>query len=166
MAKQQKRKSRPSWFQKQLEKNGENFLLRKPPMEIQREYLNILRDITRGNVTSNELKYLFDLKVLSNIKISLFNKYIELHVYDSTLSYVLQELNGVKNIETIYKVAPENLQKVFNDTRTELAMYCELLTVIDTMINFVQTPYPKPEESYLQVYSSVQNQISKFRYKL
>lgn len=166
MAKVQKKKSRPSWFQKQIEKGGENFLLKKQALDIQREYLNIIRDITRGNITSKELVYLFDMKVLSNIKISLFNKYSELHVYDSALSYILQEQNGVKMLESIYKVGPENLQKVFNDTRMQLSIYCTLLTNIDIMIAFVQSPYPKSEEDYLQVYSTIQNQISRFRYNI
>lgn len=166
MAKQQKRKSRPSWFQRQIERGGENFLIKKSPLDIQREYLNILRDISRGNVTSNELKYLFDMKVLGNIKISLFNKYIELHVYDSSLSYVLQEPNGVNVLENTFKVAPENIKKVYNDTRTELTMYCNILNIIDGMISFVQSPYIKPEESYLQVYSTAQSQLSRFRYNL
>lgn len=166
MAKPQKRKTRPSWFQQQIERRGEDFLLRKPPLEIQREYLNIIRDITRGNVKSNELKYLFDLKVLSNVKISLFNRYTELHVYDSALSYILQEPLGVQNLESMYSVAPENMQKVANDTRAELTMYYTLLNVFDTMISFVQSPFPKTEESYLQIYSSVQNQISRFRYNI
>ena len=70
MAKPQKKKQRPSWFQRQIERDGEEFMLRKQPLDIQREAFNIVKDIMRGNITQKDLKYLFTLNILSNVKIA------------------------------------------------------------------------------------------------
>lgn len=164
MAKPQKRKMRPNWFQKQVEMGGQDFLLRKQPSDIQREAFNIIRDICRNNVGPKDYEYLFNMKILSNIKIAFYNKYIECHTYDSALSFVLQSPNGAQMLEQNYGVAADNLQKVFNDTRNLLTAYCVILQSIDSMIGFVQTNYTKSEEDYEQLYSSVQYQVSRFRY--
>ena len=164
MAKPQKKRGRPSWFQKQIERDGQDFLLKKQPLDIQREASNIVRDIIRGNITSRDYSYLFDLKVLSNVKIALYNKYIELHTCDSAMSFVLQTQNGIAVLENSYHVAADNLEKVFNNTRTLLTAYCAFLTEIDTMIGFVSAPYPKTQEDFDNIYTSIQFKLSKFRY--
>lgn len=164
MVKQQKKKSRPSWFQKQIERGGEDFLLRKSPTDIQKEAFNIVRDISRGNITKRDFPYLFDLKVLSNARIAVYEKYVETHVYDSSISYVLQMQGGVQFLERSYGVSQENLQKVFNNTRTLLTVYLVILQTLDAAIAFVQTDYQKSEEDYMSVYSTMCNQLSRFRY--
>lgn len=164
MAKPQRRKARPSWFQKQIEKGGQDFLIRKGPLDIQKETLNIVRDIARGNITKKDFQYLFDLKILSNMRLSIYEKYIESHVIDSSISFVMQMNGGVQILETSYGVAPENLQKVFNNTRNLLTAYGAILQNLDILIAFVQNGYPKSEGDYEAIYSSVHFQLSRFKY--
>lgn len=160
----QKKKARPSWFQKQIERNGQDFLLRRQPLDIQREAFNIVRDICRGNITPRDFEYLFDLKVLSNVKIAVYEKYIQYHTYDSSLAYAIQSPNGTSILEKNFGVAPENLQKIFNNTRELLAAYCTVLQNLDYLIAFVQNPFPKTEEDYLKTYSTIQYKLYAFRY--
>lgn len=161
---QKKKMTRPSWFQKQIERGGQDFLLRKQPLDIQKETLNIIRDIVRGNITKKDFQYLFDLKVLSNMRISIFEKYVELHTVDSCMSYAMQMQGGVQYLESNYGVVPENLQKVFNNTRNSVIAYCAILQNLDSMIAFVQADYVKVEEEYERVFSSVQFQLARFKY--
>lgn len=168
MAKQnQKRKQRPSWFQKQIERGGEEFLLRKPPMDIQRETFNIVRDIARGNITQKDFKYLFTTKVLSNMRIAVFNKYIEYHTYNSTFAMCFNIPNGIQILEQNYGVTGENLQNVFNNANNLFTAYGLALQSIDSMIVAIQYNYPTDEAriyNYLQVYNSIQHQLSRFKY--
>lgn len=164
MAKPNKKKSRPSWFQRQVEQGGQNFLLRKAPHEIQRDALNIMRDIARGNITEKDYDYLFDLTVLSNVRIALLDKYIEYHTIDASLSFIQTTSTGVQILENTYKVAPANFQRLFNNTKNKLSAYGVMIGAIDALINFVQSPYPKTEEDYKQIYSSVYFQISNFKH--
>lgn len=166
MVKQQKRKARPSWFQKQVERDGEQFLLRKTPSDIQREAFNIIRDISRGNISPRDFKYLFDTKVLSNVRFAVYNKYIESHVYDSSMAFVMQSQGGVQFLENNYGVASQNLQKIFNDNRRMLGIYCVILQNLDGAIAFVQSPYEKSENDYMRVYSSMTSQMSGFKYNI
>lgn len=164
MAKPQKRKTRPNWFQKQIDQGGPDFLLRKQPLDIQRDAFNIIRDITRNNITDKDFEYLFNMKILSNVKITVFNKYIEAHVYDSSLSLIMSLPNGMQMLESNYGVVPENLQKTFDANRNSLAAYCAVLQALDTMIGFVHTGYTKASEDYSQIYDTIQYQLSRFRY--
>lgn len=163
---QQKRKARPSWFQRQIERGGNDFLLKKSPQDIQRESLNIIRDIMRNNITYRDFPYLFDMKILSNVRISMYDKYIQTHTYDSALSFALQIPGGSESLNLTYKVDPQNLQKIFNKTRKELTVYCAILTSLDTLIAFIQSPVSKTEEDYNQIYSTVYYQLSKFKFDL
>lgn len=164
MAKQQQRKkARPSWFQKQVERDGEQFLLRKSPLDIQREAFNIVRDIARRNITERDFQYLFDLKVLSNVRLAVYNKYIESHIYDSSMTYVMQCQGGIQFLESNYGVASENFQKIFNSNRRVLSAYCVVLRNLDAVIAFIQSPYTKTEETYKQVYESMSYQLSEVR---
>lgn len=168
MAKQrQKRKPRPSWFQKQIERTGEEFLIRKPPLDIQRETFNIVRDIARGNITPNDFKYLFTPKILSNMRIAVFSKYIEYHTYTSAITMCLNTPNGVNILEQTYNVARDNLQNVYNNTNNLYTAYGLTLQSIDAMMGATQYNYPTDEAkqySYLQVYDSVQHQLSRFKH--
>ena len=136
MAKQQQRKKRPTWFQKQVDKGGKDFLLRKGPMDIQRDALNIVRDIMRNNITENDFQYLFDLKVLSNVRLAIYAKFIETQVYDSSMSYVLQSQYGVQTLEQSYQVTPDNFQQVMNTNKNLLFAYSAILYGLDSMIAF------------------------------
>lgn len=167
MAKHQKRKARPSWFQKQVDKDGEEFLLRKQPLNIQREAFNIVRDMARGNITQKDLKYLFTTKILSNIRIAVYDKYIEYHVYNSSILLSMQTPNGVQILQNNYGVAAENLQKMYNSTTNLLTAYSVVLQGIDAMIAAIQSSYHDENARnyyYMQIYSSVQYQISRFRH--
>ena len=164
MAKPNKKKTRPSWFQRQAEQGGQNFLLRKAPHEIQRDALNIMRDIARGNITKRDYEYLFNLTVLSNVRIALMNKYIELHTIDASLSFIQTTGTGVQILENVYKVAPTNFQKLFNTTKNNLTAYGLMINGVDAFIGFVQSPYPKSEEDYEQICSSVYFQLAKFKH--
>lgn len=168
MAKQQQRKKRPTWFQKQVDKGGKDFLLRKGPMDIQRDALNIVRDIMRNNITENDFQYLFDLKVLSNVRLAIYAKFIETQVYDSSMSYVLQSQYGVQTLEQSYQVTPDNFQQVMNANKNLLFAYSAILYGLDSMIAFVSNPDEsiKTREAYFNVYSSVQAQLSRFRYNI
>lgn len=164
---QQKRKARPSWFQKQIERDGEEFMLRKQPLDIQREAFNIVRDIMRGNITQKDLKYLFTLNILSNVKIAVYDKYIESHVYNSALTMAFQIPNGVQMLTTTYSVDDASLQKVYNNTKNQVQAYVAVLQSLDAMIAAIQATYPSDEQRqqvYLQVYSSVQYQLSRFKF--
>lgn len=161
---QQKKKSRPSWFQKQIERGGQEFLLRKQPLDIQRESMNIVRDIVRGNITRRDFDYLFDLKVLTNVRIAIYEKYVELHTYTSAMTFATQVQGSVQILEQSYGVIPENFQKVFNNTNNQLTAYGAILQAFDALIGFVQSNYAKAEEDYLQIYSTVQYQLSRFKY--
>lgn len=167
MAKQQKRKARPSWFQKQIERDGQDFMLKKQPLDIQREAFNIVRDIMRGNITQKDLKYLFNLNILSNVKIAVYDKYIESHVYNSALTMAFQIPNGVQMLTTTYSVDDASLQKVYNNTKNLVQAYIAILQSLDSMIATIQASYQNDEQRhqvYLQVYSSVQYQLSRFRH--
>ncbi len=166
MAVKGQRKRRPSWFQKQVEKNGSDFLMRKNPLEIQREALNIVRDIVRDNITEQDYQYLFDLKVLSNVRLSIYTKCVELHVYDSAMTYVLQSQFGVQTMETMYGVTPDNFQQVMNSNKDSFMAYSAVLNGIDALIAFTSNPNSamKTREAYLNVYSSVKAQLVRFRY--
>lgn len=168
MAKQQQKKKRPTWFQKQVDKGGKDFLLRKGPMDIQRDALNIVRDIMRNNITENDFQYLFDLKVLSNVRLAIYAKFIETQVYDSSMSYVLQNQYGVQTLEQSYQVTPDNFQQVMNTNKNLLFAYSAILYGLDSMIAFVSNPDEriKTREAYFNVYSSVQAQLSRFRYNI
>ena len=168
MAKQQQRKKRPTWFQKQVDKGGKDFLLRKGPMDIQRDALNIVRDIMRNNITENDFQYLFDLKVLSNVRLAIYAKFIETQVYDSSMSYALQSQYGVQTLEQSYQVTPDNFQQVMNTNKNLLFAYSAILYGLDSMIAFVSNPDEsiKTREAYFNVYSSVQAQLSRFRYNI
>lgn len=164
---QQKRKARPSWFQKQIERDGEEFLLRKPPHEIQRDAFNIVRDIVRGNVTPRELKYLFNLTVLNNVKKAVYDKYVENHVYYSSMTLAFQIPNGIPMLINNYGVDDANLQKVYNNSKDLLTAYTMILNSLDTMIGAIQGTYANDEQRqnvYLQVYSSAQYQLSRFKF--
>lgn len=168
MAKQQQRKKRPTWFQKQVDKGGKDFLLRKGPMDIQRDALNIVRDIMRNNITENDFQYLFDLKVLSNVRLAIYSKFIETQVYDSSMAYVLQSQYGVQTLERSFQVTPDNFQQVMNANKNLLFAYSAILYGLDSMIAFVSNPDEsiKTREAYFNVYSSVQAQLSRFRYNI
>ena len=164
---QQKRKARPSWFQKQIERDGEQFMLRKQPLDIQREAFNIVRDIMRGNITQKDLKYLFTLNILSNVKIAVYDKYIESHVYNSAMTMAFQIPNGVQILATTYSVDETSLQKVYNNTKNQVQAYVAVLQSLDAMIAAIQASYANDEQRYqvyLQVYSSVQYQLSRFKF--
>lgn len=164
---QQKRKARPSWFQRQIERDGEEFMLRKQPLDIQREAFNIVRDIMRGNIIQKDLKYLFTLNILSNVKIAVYDKYIESHVYNSALTMAFQIPNGVQMLTTTYSVDDASLQKVYNNTKNQVQAYIAVLQSLDAMIATIQATYPSDEQRqqvYLQVYSSVQYQLSRFKF--
>ena len=167
MAKQQqKRKQRPSWFQKQIERDGQDFMLKKQPLDIQREAFNIVRDIMRANITQKDLKYLFNLNILSNVKIAVYDKYLESHVYNSALTMAFQTQSGVQMLTTIYSVDEASLQKVYNKTKNLVQAYIAVLQSLDSMIAAVQGSYQNDDQRnqvYLQVYSSVQYQLSRFR---
>ena len=167
MAKPQKRKARPSWFQKQIERDGEDFLLKKQPQDIQREAFNIVRDIMRGNITQKDLKYLYTLKILSNVKIAVHDKYIESHIYNSAMTLAFQMPNGVQILQNNYGVDDASFQKVYNNNKNLLTAYVLILNGVDAMIGAVQGSYMNDEQRqnyYLQVYSSVQYQLSRFKY--
>lgn len=167
MAKQQKRKQRPSWFQKQIERSGEDFLLRKPPLDIQREAFNIIRDIARGNITQKDFKYLFTPKVLSNIRIAIFNKYVEYHTYNASLTMCMNIPNGMQILNQSYGVAGETLQNVYNNTNSLYTAYGLALQSIDSMMGAVQMNYPDDESrlyTYLQTYNSIQHHLSRFKH--
>lgn len=169
MAKPQKRKARPSWFQRQIERDGEEFLLRKQPHDIQKEAFNIVRDIARGNITQKDLVHLFNLKILSNVKIAVHDKYIETHVYNSSMTLALQMPNGVQILQNNFGIDDSSFQKIYNNTQNLLTAYVLTLNSIDAMIGAVQGNYANDEQRnayYLQVYSSVQYQLSRFRYIL
>lgn len=161
---QRKKQTRPSWFQKQVEKGGQDFLLRKPPLEIQRDAINIIRDIARGNIMPKDYQYLFDMKVLANVRISIYEKYIELHTYGATLTFATQVPNGTQILERSYGVAPENFQKIFNNTNNQLTAYGAILQSIDAFIGFVNNGYSKSEENYEQIYTSAYHQLSRFKF--
>ena len=164
MAKPNKKKTRPSWFQRQVEQGGPDFLLRKAPNEIQRDALNIMRDIARGNITKRDYEYLFNLKILSNVRIALMNKYIEFHTIDASLSFIQTTGTGFQVLENVYKVAPGNFQRLFNNTKDNLTAYMLMINGIDAFINFIQSPFPKAEEDYEQICSSVYFQLAKFKH--
>lgn len=163
MAKNMKRKPRPSWFQKQLDRVGEQALERKPAHEIQREAFNIVRDIARDNITPRDFKYLFNPTMLENVKQAVYEKYLEQLIYQTSMNFVLQHTNGMN----IYGMDPNNFQKVYNSTCNILTAYTSILQGLDAMISAIQLEYINSEarqNQYLQVYSSVQYQISRFRY--
>lgn len=167
MAKHQKRKPRPSWFQKQIERGGEEFLLRKPPLDIQREAFNIIRDIARNNITQKDFKYLFTTKILSNMRIAVFNKYIEYHAYTSAMTMCMNIPNGTQILEHNYGVANENLQGVYNTASNLCTAYGLSLQSIDSMMAAVQYNYPEDEArlyNYLQIYNSIQHHLSRFKH--
>lgn len=161
---QQKRKARPSWFQKQVDQFGQDFLDRKQPKDIQRDAMNIVRDMVRGNISNRDFPYLFDLKVLSNVRFVVYEKYIEIYTYDAALTYAMQSPQGPQILETYHNVAPDNLQKYFNKTKNDVIAYGAILTALDNMIAFVQSPYPKTLEDYMQFYQTLLYQISRFKY--
>lgn len=164
MAKPQ-RKKRPTWFQKQIERGGVDFLNRKSAYDIQKEALSIIRDITRGNITEKDFEYLFDTKVLSNMKISIYAKYVELHVYDSSMNFVLQNQFGIQTLENVYGVTPENFQQTMNNNKDLMFAYGAVLNCLDSMISFVSSSQCNhTREMYLNVYYSVQAQLSRFRH--
>lgn len=164
---QQKRKARPSWFQKQIERDGEDFLQKKRPHDIQREAFNIIRDIMRGNITQKDLKYLYTLNILTNIKIAVFDKYVESHVYNSAMTLSLDIPNGQMMLQNNYGVDDASFQKVYNNNKNLLSAYVVVLNGIDSMIAAIQSNYANDEHrmnTYLQVYASVQYQLSRFKY--
>ena len=164
---QQKRKARPSWFQKQIERDGEEFLLRKPPHEIKRDALNIVRDIIRGNVTQRELKYLFNLTILNNVKLEIYDKYIESHIYNSSMTLAFQVPNGIQMLQSNFGVDDASLQKVYNNNKDLFNAYVLILNSLDVMIAAVHGTYASDEQRqnyYLQVYGSVQYQLSRLKY--
>ena len=167
MAKHPKKKARPSWFQKQIERGGEEFLLRKPPLDIQREAFNILRDIARGNITQRDFKYLFTPKVLSNVRIAVFNKYVEYHAYTSSMTMCMNFPNGAQILEHNYGVAGENLQGVYNNASNLCTAYGLALQSIDALAAAVQGIYTDEEDrdrNYFQVYTSIQHHLSRFKH--
>lgn len=170
MAKPQKRKQqRPSWFQKQIERDGEEFLLRKQPFEIRREAFNIVRDIVRGNVTQRDLKYLFNLTILNNVKLEIYDKYIESHIYNSSMTLAFQMPNGVQILQSNFGIDDASFQKVYNKNKDLLNAYLLTLNSLDAMIGAVQGTYASDEQRqnyYLQVYGSVQYQLSRFKFIL
>lgn len=164
---QQKRKARPSWFQKQIERDGEQFMLRKQPLDIQKEAFNIIRDIMRGNITQKDLKYLFNPNILSNVKIAVYDKYLEYHTYNSAITLAFQIPNGIQMLTNNYSVDETILQKVYNNTKNQVQAYVIILQSLDSMIAAVQAPYQSEDQrqqTYLQVYSSVQYQLSRFKF--
>lgn len=165
MAKPQ-RKKRPSWFQKQIERGGNDFLLRKAPHDIQKEALSIVRDITRGNITVKDFEYLFNLKILSNVRLSVYSKYIELHIYDSSMNFVLQNQFGLNMLEKAYGVNPDNFQQTMNNNKDLLFAYGAVLQCLDSMIAFVTSPQynQATEDTYINIYYSVQAQLSRFKH--
>ena len=169
MAKQPKRKARPSWFQKQVDQNGPDFLLRKQPSDIQRDALNIVRDIARGNITKRDFNYLFSLKVLSNVRIAIYNKYLESYVYNSCMTFALQVPNSAQILQTHFGIDDSSFQRFYNESKDTIAAYILVLNSIDNMTAAVQREYSSDEERdafYMQVYSSIQYQVSRYRYKL
>lgn len=167
MAKHPKKKTRPSWFQKQIERGGEDFLLRKPPLDIQREAFNIVRDIARGNITQKDFKYLFTTKILSNIRIVVLNKYIEYHTYSSTITMCMNIQNGVQILEQTYGVAANNLQNTYNNANNLCTAYGVVLQSIDSMDAAIKWNYPDDNAryyNYIQVYNTIQGHISRFRH--
>lgn len=172
MAKPQKKKGRqqrPSWFQKQVDQSGPDFLLKKQPLDIQRDAFNIVRDIARGNITTKDFKYLFNLTVLNNVKIAIYNKYIETHMNYSSMSLVLEIPNGVEMLRVKYGVDENNFQRFYNQNKDMISAYILVLNSIDAMIAAIQTGYNSDQERdyyYMQLYSSIQYQMSRFKYKL
>lgn len=170
MAKLQKRKQqRPSWFQRQIERDGEEFLLRKQPFEIRRDAINIIRDIVRGNIAQKELKYLFNLTILNNVKLEMYDKYIESHIYNSCMSLAFQMPNGIQLLQSNFGIDDASFQKVYNTNKDLFNAYLLTLNAIDAMISAVQGNYANDEQRqnyYLQVYGSVQYQLSRFKFIL
>lgn len=163
MSKPNKRKSRPSWFQKQIERYGENFLSRINSTDIQREANSILRDIMRGNITRKDYEYLFTMKTLEAIKLAIYEKYVDSYVLDSSILYVMQS-NGTHIMENMYKVDSGTMQKVYNKNKNNLIAYTTILQNIDDMISFVVGKYDHSIENCESVLYSVQNKIGRFRY--
>lgn len=166
MAKPQKKKQRPSWFQKQVERDGENFLLKRQPLDIQREAFNIVRDIARGNITPRDFKYLFNLTLLSNIRIAVYKKYVEYHTYNASMSLNIQNGN-INVLQNNFGIDGVNFNNIYNNNKELLTCYTLVLQGIDAMIYAIQVGYPNEEvkqQQYLSVYSSVQYQISRFKY--
>lgn len=167
MAKHQKKKARPSWFQKQIERGGEEFLLRKPPLDIQREAFNIVRDIARGNITQKDFKYLFTTKILSNVKITFLNKYIEYHTYSSAITMCINSSNGIDILSQTYGVASDSLQNAYNNSSNLCTSYGLVLQSIDYMMSAIQQNYPDDNSrhySYIQVYNTIQGHLSRFKH--
>lgn len=164
MAKMQKRKARPSWFRKQVEKGGKDFLIRKQPVDIQREALSIVRDIVRGNITNKDYIYLFDMKVLENIRLSIFEKWCETNIYYSSMTFVMNVPNGVNLMQNNFSIDMYRFQKLYNDTKNLLDAYIAIINAMDTFILFVQSPTVKSEEDYEQIYSTIYYQTSMFKY--
>lgn len=163
----QKRKPRPSWFKKQVDRYGTvDFLPKKSTNEIQREAMNIVRDITRDNITPNDFRYLFDNKILSNVRFTVEKEYIKLQTYYASMTFVIQSQYGVNILENSFGVAGSNLQGILNNTTNEMMAYGAALQALNNMISFNASPFPKTEEMYLEVYKTVQFQLSKFRYIL
>lgn len=139
--------------------------MRKLPLDIQRDALNIMRDIARGNVTKRDYEYLFNLTILSNVRVTLFNKYVELHTIDNSLSYITNT-NGIQTLATTYQVDPMNFQKLYNDIKIQLSVYVQMIQAIDSFIGFVQSPYTKAEEDFDQIYTSVQFNLSRIKHNI
>lgn len=163
MAKRQKRKARPSWFQKQIERDGAEFLLRKTPLDIQREAFNIVRDITRGNITMKDFPYLFDLKIIGNVEIAVYDKYTESATIVALSNITTQIPNGA-GLLMAYGVSEDNFRKVCNKHNDLLTAYGAILNGLNAFKSFIQNPYTKSEEDLLQIYDSVQYQLSRFRH--
>lgn len=165
MAKPQKKKvSRPSWFQKQIERGGENFLHKKPPHEIERDGLNILRDIARGNIKQNELRYLFNSNVLSNMEKAVNYKRMETQIYFSSLSIVKENPQLAMLFENSYGMI---FNKVFNDTQVLLNAYNIAIQHIVFMRSLLQTSYPNEQirdTAYYNAYYNAQLQLSQFKH--
>lgn len=173
MAKPQKKKggkpNRPSWFQRQVDQNGPDFLLKKQPLDIQRDAFNIVRDIARGNVTPRDFKYLFNLTVLSNVRLAVYNKYIETYVYNSSMTLAFQIPNGIQILVNNYGVDENTFQRLYNESRDMISAYVLILNNIDAMIAVMQQGYMTDQDReycYLQTYSTFQHQLSRFKYKL
>lgn len=163
MAKPQKRKARPSWFQRQIERNGPDFLVRKTPLDIQREYLNIVRDIVRGNITPKDYQYLFDNKVLPNVIVAIFNRCNELRASRIIMIFTMSVPNSSEILERMYYLTPKEFQNLFNTTNDEFNAFNSLLYELNILDSFVKDPNPKTEEDYERVYQSAQYRLSIFK---
>ena len=162
MAKPQKKKpSKPSWFKRQVDRYGENFISTIHPAEIQRNYLNICRDIARGNIVTNEYQYLFNTNTIENVLFSITEEYNTLYVSMYCINVASQ-----CNLINTNVLSLEAVNNSSNKLAKKLNLYTELLNAFVLLKQFIQDPTPKSTEDFETIYETSAYKLSRYKYDI